>query len=92
MDQRTIVPTPERQSVWRDAMSDRGDPDVTARIFEQPNHNIRRESIATGEMQIRPGCRQLLESYKEAAIRSLPELHNASLKGLNLTLYGKQDQ
>jgi geranylgeranyl pyrophosphate synthase len=27
-------------------------------------------------------CRQLLESYKEAAIRSLPELHNPSLKGL----------
>src|SRR5262249_43415638 len=29
-----------------------------------------------------PGrCRQLLEAYKEQAIRSLPELHNASLKG-----------
>jgi geranylgeranyl pyrophosphate synthase len=27
-------------------------------------------------------CRQLLESYKEAAVRSLPELNNPSLKGL----------
>jgi geranylgeranyl pyrophosphate synthase len=33
--------------------------------------------------------RQLLESYKEAAVRSLPELHNASLKGLLRRVIGK---
>jgi geranylgeranyl diphosphate synthase, type II len=34
------------------------------------------------ELGIEGRCRQLLESYKEAAVRSLPELHNPSLKGL----------
>ena len=34
-------------------------------------------------------CRQLLESYKEEAIRSLPELHNPSLKGLLRRVVGK---
>jgi geranylgeranyl pyrophosphate synthase len=34
-------------------------------------------------------CRQLLESYKEAAVRSLPELHNPSLKGLLRRVIGK---
>ncbi len=37
-----------------------------------------------------PGrCRQLLEAYKEQAIRSLPELKNASLKGLLRRVIGK---
>ena len=37
-----------------------------------------------------PGrCRQLLEAYKEQAIRSLPELRNASLKGLLRRVIGK---
>ena len=34
-------------------------------------------------------CRSLLESYKEHAIRSLPELRNASLKGLLRRVLGK---
>jgi geranylgeranyl pyrophosphate synthase len=34
-------------------------------------------------------CRSLLESYKEQAIRSLPELRNASLKGLLRRVIGK---
>lgn len=34
-------------------------------------------------------CRQLLESYKESAVRSLPDLHNASLKGLLRRMIGK---
>ncbi len=34
-------------------------------------------------------CRQLLEAYKEQAIRSLPELRNASLKGLLRRVIGK---
>jgi len=34
-------------------------------------------------------CRQLLEAYKEQAIRVLPELHNASLKGLLRRVIGK---
>ena len=33
-------------------------------------------------LRVEERCQQLLESYKEAAIRSLPELHNPSLKGL----------
>jgi geranylgeranyl diphosphate synthase, type II len=34
-------------------------------------------------------CRQQLESWKEAAVRSLPELHNPSLKGLLRRVIGK---
>lgn len=34
-------------------------------------------------------CRNLLESYKEHAIRSLPQLQNASLKGLLRRVVGK---
>jgi geranylgeranyl pyrophosphate synthase len=34
-------------------------------------------------------CRELLESYKEEAVRSLPELDNASLKGLLRRVVGK---
>lgn len=34
-------------------------------------------------------CRQLLEAHKEQAIRSLPALHNASLKGLLRRVIGK---
>jgi geranylgeranyl pyrophosphate synthase len=34
-------------------------------------------------------CRQLLEAYKEQAIRALPELRNASLKGLLRRVIGK---
>ena len=34
-------------------------------------------------------CRELLESYKEAAVRSLPALTNPSLKGLLRRVVGK---
>ncbi len=34
-------------------------------------------------------CRRLLESYKEAAVRTLPDLHNPSLKGLLRRMIGK---
>src|SRR3989442_3774344 len=34
-------------------------------------------------------CRELLESYKEEAVRALPELENASLKGLLRRVVGK---
>jgi len=34
-------------------------------------------------------CRELLESYKEEAVRALPELQNASLKGLLRRVVGK---
>jgi geranylgeranyl diphosphate synthase, type II len=34
-------------------------------------------------------CRELLESYKEEAVRTLPELQNASLKGLLRRVVGK---
>ena len=34
-------------------------------------------------------CRQQLESWKEAAVRSLPDLHNPSLKGLLRRVIGK---
>jgi len=46
-----------------------------------------REFIAQSNIEGR--CRQLLESYKEAAVRSLPELHNPSLKGLLRRVIGK---
>jgi geranylgeranyl pyrophosphate synthase len=41
------------------------------------------------QLGIQDRCRQLLESYKEAAVRSLPELHNPSLKGLLRRVIGK---
>ena len=41
------------------------------------------------QLDIEGRCRQLLESYKEAAVRSLPELHNPSLKGLLRRVIGK---
>ena len=41
------------------------------------------------QLSIQDRCRQLLESYKEAAVRSLPELHNPSLKGLLRRVIGK---
>ena len=34
------------------------------------------------QQRVEERSRQLLESYKEAAVRSLAELHNPSLKGL----------
>ena len=41
------------------------------------------------QLGIEDRCRQLLESYKEAAVRTLPELHNPSLKGLLRRVIGK---
>ncbi|MGH8631349.1 MAG: polyprenyl synthetase family protein, partial [Burkholderiales bacterium] len=41
------------------------------------------------ELTVEERCGTLLESYKEAAIRSLPELTNASLKGLLRRVIGK---
>jgi geranylgeranyl diphosphate synthase type II len=40
-------------------------------------------------LDIENRSRQLLESYKEAAVRSLTELHNPSLKGLLRRVIGK---
>ncbi len=42
-----------------------------------------------GELGVEERCRTLLESYKEDAIRTLPELSNASLKGLLRRVVGK---
>ena len=44
---------------------------------------------SSSESGVEERCRQLLESYKEAAVRSLPELHNPSLKGLLRRVIGK---
>lgn len=41
-----------------------------------------RVAAAFEQLRVEERCRQLLESYKEAAVRSLAELHNPSLKGL----------
>jgi hypothetical protein len=41
------------------------------------------------ELKADERCRNLLESYKEQAIRSLPDLRNASLKGLLRRVIGK---
>jgi geranylgeranyl pyrophosphate synthase len=41
------------------------------------------------DLRVEERCQQLLESYKEAAIRSLPELRNPSLKGLLRRVIGK---
>jgi geranylgeranyl pyrophosphate synthase len=46
-----------------------------------------REFLAQSNIEDR--CRQLLESYKEASIRSLADLHNPSLKGLLRRMIGK---
>jgi hypothetical protein len=42
-----------------------------------------------GELGVEERARALLEAYKEQAIRSLPALHNASLKGLLRRVVGK---
>jgi geranylgeranyl pyrophosphate synthase len=53
-----------------------------------PDETVRlREFLAQSNVEAR--CRQLLESYKEAAVRSLADLHNPSLKGLLRRMIGK---
>jgi geranylgeranyl pyrophosphate synthase len=47
---------------------------------------IRRLIVETGAEE---RCRTLLEMYKEQAIQTLPDLHNASLKGLLRRVLGK---
>ena len=42
-----------------------------------------------GELGVEPRARALLEAYKEAAIRTLPSLQSASLKGLLRRVVGK---
>lgn len=44
---------------------------------------------AIADLKADERCRNLLESYKEQAIRSLPDLRNASLKGLLRRVIGK---
>jgi geranylgeranyl diphosphate synthase, type II len=41
------------------------------------------------KLGIEDRCRQQLESWKEAAVRTLPDLHNPSLKGLLRRVIGK---
>lgn len=41
------------------------------------------------ELGVEERCRQLLDAYKEEAIRTLPKLQNASLKGLLRRVIGK---
>jgi geranylgeranyl pyrophosphate synthase len=53
------------------------------------DHDAHRIRGLMESLQVEERCRQLLESYKEAAIRSLPELHNPSLKGLLRRVIGK---
>jgi len=53
------------------------------------NHDAHRVQELMETLQAEERCRQLLESYKEVAIRSLPELHNPSLKGLLRRVIGK---
>jgi hypothetical protein len=42
-----------------------------------------------GELDVESRARALLEAYKEQAIRTLPSLDNASLKGLLRRVIGK---
>lgn len=62
------------------------------RVWQTPDlsaedaHRVRALIAETG---VEERCRQLLESYKEAAIRALPDLHNPSLKGLLRRMIGK---
>ena len=51
--------------------------------------NAGRVASLLAELGAEDRCRTLLESYKEAAIRTLPELANASLKGLLRRVVGK---
>jgi geranylgeranyl pyrophosphate synthase len=51
--------------------------------------NAPRVRELAAELDVEDRCRTLLESYKEAAIRTLPELSNASLKGLLRRVVGK---
>ena len=50
------------------------------------HEEVRRLIAETGAEE---RCRNLLEMYKEQAIRTLPQLHNASLKGLLRRVVGK---
>jgi geranylgeranyl pyrophosphate synthase len=61
------------------------DKEFLGRIWAMPvmdTADARRVRELMAELRVEERCQQLLESYKEAAIRSLPELRNPSLKGL----------
>ncbi len=58
----------------------------TATLDAETSAHIRRLITEVGAEN---RCRSLLESYKEQAVRSLPELRNASLKGLLRRVLGK---
>jgi geranylgeranyl diphosphate synthase type II len=68
------------------------DREFLERIWSMPDvstEDARRVREMIAAMEIEHRCRLLLESYKEAAVRSLPELHNPSLKGLLRRVIGK---
>jgi len=69
-----------------------GDREFFERIWSTPAmsaSDAERVRALIAQLRVEDRCRQLLESYKEAAVRSLPELHNASLKGLLRRVIGK---
>ena len=73
---------------WERAQGDAKDI-LTSRWKRETTHNtaaVRQACIESGALD---RCQDLLERYKEEAIRSLAELENASLKGLLRRVIGK---
>jgi geranylgeranyl pyrophosphate synthase len=62
-------------TLWRNARASRDDRAAFRALVE--------------ELAVAPRARALLEAYKEQAVRALPPLHNASLKGLLRRVVGK---
>jgi geranylgeranyl pyrophosphate synthase len=56
---------------------------------EWPAEDADRVRVLFERIGVEERGRRLLESYKEAAVRALPELHNPSLKGLLRRVIGK---
>ena len=62
-------------TLWRGGRTNAGDRDAFRALL--------------GELDVESRARALLEAYKEQAIRALPALQNASLKGLLRRVIGK---
>jgi geranylgeranyl diphosphate synthase, type II len=68
------------------------DKDFLERVWSTPALPVpdaERLRALIAQSNVEDRCRQLLESYKESAVRSLPDLHNPSLKGLLRRVIGK---
>jgi geranylgeranyl diphosphate synthase type II len=66
-----------------------GDKALLERLWLGSSPSVDEARVVLDSVDAAGRCRQLLEAYKEQAVRSLPELRNASLKGLLRRVIGK---